>query len=240
MLTERHWYSALIFLRCGGRLLLTVCVAGDRICGCADVVGQKATALARLFGFEVPPSTKVLIGEAAVIGREEPMSFEKLCPVLGELRTAAHTPIVDGCSTLSWWYTCSNCVAQLVAEQQLLACALVLSAGLYKAKDWTDAVGMARTLVEFGGHGHTSCLYTRPTNKEHIKEFRGAMETVRILINSPASQGAIGDLYNFHLDPSLTLGCGSWGSTSVSANVGPQHLINIKTGKKLAVAALAM
>lgn len=56
------------------------------------------------------------------------------------------------------------------------------------------------------------------------------METVRILINSPASQGAIGDLYNFHLDPSLTLGCGSWGSTSVSANVGPQHLINIKTG----------
>jgi len=61
--------------------------------------------------------------------------------------------------------------------------------GLYKAKDWTDAVDKARTLVEFGGHGHTSCLYTRPTNKEHIKEFREAMETVRILINSPASQG---------------------------------------------------
>jgi acetaldehyde dehydrogenase/alcohol dehydrogenase len=65
----------------------------------------------------------------------------------------------------------------------------VCTAGLYKAKDWTDAVDKARTLVEFGGHGHTSCLYTRPTNKEHIQEFRDAMETVRILINSPASQG---------------------------------------------------
>lgn len=65
----------------------------------------------------------------------------------------------------------------------------VYAAGLYKAKDWTDAVDKARTLVEFGGHGHTSCLYTRPTNKEHIQEFRDAMETVRILINSPASQG---------------------------------------------------
>lgn len=107
---------------------------------------------------------------------------------------------------------------------------VLLPAGLYKAKDWTDAIDKARSLVLFGGHGHTSCLYTRPTNKEHITEFREAMETVRILINSPASQGAIGDLYNFHLDPSLTLGCGSWGSTSVSANVGPQHLINIKTG----------
>jgi acetaldehyde dehydrogenase/alcohol dehydrogenase len=149
----------------------------------ADVVGQKATALARLFGFEVPPSTKVLIGEATHIGQGEPMSYEKLCPVLG----------------------------------------------LYKAKDWTDAIDKARRLVEFGGHGHTSCLYTSIGNKQHVNDFQDAMETVRILINSPASQGAIGDLYNFHLDPSLTLGCGSWGSTSVSANVGPQHLINVKT-----------
>lgn len=68
-------------------------------------------------------------------------------------------------------------------------CVHVGLAGLYKADDWEDAVAKAKTLVEFGGHGHTSCLYTRPTNKEHIKEFRSAMETVRILINSPASQG---------------------------------------------------
>lgn len=61
--------------------------------------------------------------------------------------------------------------------------------GLYKAADWDDAVAKAKSLVEFGGHGHTSCLYTRPTNKAHIQEFRDAMETVRILINSPASQG---------------------------------------------------
>jgi len=149
----------------------------------ANVVGQPAAKLAELFGFKVPSTTKVLIGEASVVGRTEPLSFEKLCPVLG----------------------------------------------LYCVPTWEAALETAKKLVSFGGNGHTSCLYTGSTNEVRIAAFQNLMETVRILINSPASQGAIGDVFNFHLDPSLTLGCGSWGSTSVSANVGPQHLINVKT-----------
>lgn len=100
---------------------------------------------------------------------------------------------------------------------------------MYRATDYREAVGKAVQLINFGGHGHTSVLYTAPSNSEHIKYFEAKAETARVLINTPASQGAIGDLYNFRLDPSLTLGCGSWGDNSVSENVGPQHLLNIKT-----------
>ncbi len=100
---------------------------------------------------------------------------------------------------------------------------------MYRSKDFKDAVEKAEALIEFGGRGHTSVLYTSPTNKEHIKYFESRIETGRVLINTPASQGAIGDLYNFRLDPSLTLGCGTWGGNTVSENVGPQHLLNIKS-----------
>lgn len=100
---------------------------------------------------------------------------------------------------------------------------------MYKAPTFEKAVDMADKLITFGGPGHTSVLYTNPLNREHIQHFGVVIKTVRILINTPAAQGAIGDLYNFHLDPSLTLGCGSWGSTSVSTNVGPQHLLNVKS-----------
>lgn len=100
---------------------------------------------------------------------------------------------------------------------------------MYRAKNYQEAVEKADALITFGGHGHTSVLYTAPSNQEHIKYFESKMETARVLINTPSSQGAIGDLYNFRLDPSLTLGCGSWGDNSVSENVGPQHLLNIKT-----------
>lgn len=100
---------------------------------------------------------------------------------------------------------------------------------MYRAKDFKDAVEKAEALVEFGGRGHSSVLYTSPDNSEHINYFESRMETGRVLINTPASQGAIGDLYNFRLDPSLTLGCGTWGGNTVSENVGPQHLLNIKS-----------
>ncbi|WP_017715420.1 bifunctional acetaldehyde-CoA/alcohol dehydrogenase [Kamptonema formosum] len=100
---------------------------------------------------------------------------------------------------------------------------------MYRAKDFHEATDKASQLIIFGGHGHTSVLYTAPSNTEHIKYFESKVETSRVLINTPSSQGAIGDLYNFRLDPSLTLGCGSWGDNSVSQNVGPQHLLNIKT-----------
>ena len=101
---------------------------------------------------------------------------------------------------------------------------------MYKAKDFEDALAKAKQLIADGGLGHTSSLYINTlTQKEKIEEFYSNMKTCRILINTPSSQGGIGDLYNFKLAPSLTLGCGSWGGNSVSENVGIKHLLNIKT-----------
>ncbi|GAA5785174.1 bifunctional acetaldehyde-CoA/alcohol dehydrogenase [Chitiniphilus shinanonensis] len=107
--------------------------------------------------------------------------------------------------------------------------------GMYRARDFYDAVTKAEALVALGGIGHTSALYTdQDLQAERIRYFGDKMKTARILINTPSSQGGIGDLYNFALAPSLTLGCGSWGGNSISENVGPQHLINKKTVAKRA------
>ncbi len=101
---------------------------------------------------------------------------------------------------------------------------------MYKAKDIKDAFEKAEHLIADGGYGHTSSIYLNAvTEKETLAEFAERMKTCRILVNTPSSQGGIGDLYNFKLAPSLTLGCGSWGGNSVSENVGVKHLINIKT-----------
>ena len=101
---------------------------------------------------------------------------------------------------------------------------------MYKAKTFDEAIEKASKLVEDGGIGHTSSLYVNTvTENEKIEKFYNAMKTCRVLINTPAAQGGIGDLYNFKLTPSLTLGCGSWGGNSVSENVGIKHLLNVKT-----------
>lgn len=101
---------------------------------------------------------------------------------------------------------------------------------MYRANDFDDAIAKAERLVADGGYGHTSSLYVDAVNyREKIDKFAAAMKTCRILVNTPSSQGGIGDLYNFKLNPSLTLGCGSWGGNSVSENVGVKHLLNIKT-----------
>ena len=101
---------------------------------------------------------------------------------------------------------------------------------MYKAKSFEEALDKADRLIELGGMGHTSILYTdQIKSKDRILTFGERMKTARTLINMPAAQGAIGDLFNFKLAPSLTLGCGSWGGNSVSENVGPKHLINIKS-----------
>ena len=100
--------------------------------------------------------------------------------------------------------------------------------GFYKANNYEEAVNTAEELIELGGAGHTSVLYTDEANKEHIALFQKTMHTGRTLVNMPSSQGAIGDVYNFKLAPSLTLGCGSWGGNSVSENIGVKHLMNIK------------
>ena len=101
---------------------------------------------------------------------------------------------------------------------------------MYRAKDFEDALDKAEHLIADGGYGHTSSLYIDVmTGKDKIEEYTHRMKTCRVLLNSPSSQGGIGDIYNFKLTPSLTLGCGSWGGNSVSENVGVKHLVNIKT-----------
>lgn len=106
---------------------------------------------------------------------------------------------------------------------------------LYRRRDFDEAVETAAQLVALGGIGHTSVLYTdQDLQPERVRAFGQRMKTARILINTPSSHGGIGDLYNFSLAPSLTLGCGSWGGNSISENVGPKHLINRKTVAKRA------
>ena len=101
---------------------------------------------------------------------------------------------------------------------------------MYKAEDFDDALAKAEQLIADGGYGHTSSIYLDTvTQQEKLDKFAAKMKTCRILVNTPSSQGGIGDLYNFNLTPSLTLGCGSWGGNSVSENVGVKHLLNIKT-----------
>jgi len=101
---------------------------------------------------------------------------------------------------------------------------------MYKATDFEDALGKAEHLIADGGYGHTSSIYLNEiTQREKLSRFAARMKTCRILVNTPSSHGGIGDLYNFKLAPSLTLGCGSWGGNSVSDNVGVKHLLNIKT-----------
>ena len=150
----------------------------------AKIVGQTAPTIAKLCGVEVPPSTKILIGEVESVELSEEFAHEKLSPVLA----------------------------------------------MYKAKDIHDAFAKAERLIADGGFGHTSSIYLNTaTEGEKLHEFAERMKTCRILVNTPSSHGGIGDLYNFRLAPSLTLGCGSWGGNSVSENVGVKHLLNIKT-----------
>lgn len=150
----------------------------------AKIVGQKPVTIAKLAGFDIPESSKILIGEVESVSIEEEFAHEKLSPVLA----------------------------------------------MYKAEDFDDALSKAEVLVADGGYGHTSSLYINVgTGAEKIAKFQEAMKTCRVLINTPSSHGGIGDLYNFKLAPSLTLGCGSWGGNSVSENVGVKHLLNIKT-----------
>ena len=101
---------------------------------------------------------------------------------------------------------------------------------MYKSENFNDALEKAAQLIADGGYGHTSSVYLNAvTEQEKLDAFSAKMKTCRVLVNTPSSFGGIGDLYNFKLAPSLTLGCGSWGGNSVSENVGVKHLVNIKT-----------
>ena len=153
----------------------------------AKIVGQSAPNIAKLCGFEVPATARILVGEVSSVELEEPFAHEKLSPVLA----------------------------------------------MYHAKNFDDALAKAEKLVADGGYGHTSSLYANEQSAvDKINKFAAAMKTCRILLNTPAAQGGIGDIYNFKLRPSLTLGCGSWGGNSVSENVSVKHLLNYKTVAK--------
>ena len=143
----------------------------------AKIVGQKAAAIARLAGVEVPEDTKILIGEVESVDISEEFAHEKLSPVLA----------------------------------------------MYKAKTFDEALDKAERLVADGGYGHTASLYVNVNEEEKIMKHALRMKTCRIVINTPSSHGGIGDLYNFKLAPSLTLGCGSWGGNSVSENVAERR-----------------
>eukprot|EP00201_Polytomella_parva_P009462 CAMPEP_0175050268 /NCGR_PEP_ID=MMETSP0052_2-20121109/7170_1 /TAXON_ID=51329 ORGANISM="Polytomella parva, Strain SAG 63-3" /NCGR_SAMPLE_ID=MMETSP0052_2 /ASSEMBLY_ACC=CAM_ASM_000194 /LENGTH=886 /DNA_ID=CAMNT_0016314463 /DNA_START=114 /DNA_END=2774 /DNA_ORIENTATION=+ len=149
----------------------------------ADIVGQPVAKLAQMFGITVPAGAKVLIGEVSVVGKEEPLSQEKLSPILA----------------------------------------------MYRSSDFNTALATTHKLIMFGGAGHTSVIYTHPDNRQNIEAFQAMAKTGRILVNSPSSQGAIGGIYNQILAPSMTLGCGSWGGNIVSDNIGPLHLVNVKS-----------
>uniref|UniRef100_A0A061RWL3 Alcohol dehydrogenase 4 n=1 Tax=Tetraselmis sp. GSL018 TaxID=582737 RepID=A0A061RWL3_9CHLO len=149
----------------------------------ADMVGQSAHKIGEISGIDVPKGTVALVGEAVEIGYDEPMSFEKLSPIIG----------------------------------------------MYHAADFEDALHIAHKMASFGGEGHTAILYTDSKRRDRITEFEKRMPTYKVLINQPSAFGAIGDIYNFSLAPSLTLGCGAKGGSSVSTNVGPEHLIHVKT-----------
>ena len=150
----------------------------------SKVVGQKASQIAALCGIQVRDEIKILIAEVDSTGEDEPLSKEKLSPVLS----------------------------------------------MYRAENFEDALDKADALVRGGGFGHTAAIYIdEDGGKERLSAFNARMKTCRILVNTPAAQGGIGDLYNFRLTPSLTLGCGSWGGNSVSENVGISELLNIKT-----------
>ncbi|MDR1511501.1 MAG: bifunctional acetaldehyde-CoA/alcohol dehydrogenase [Endomicrobium sp.] len=120
-------------------------------------------------------------------------------------------------------------VSQISLEEQFAHEKLSPVIAIYKAENFEDSVSKACRLVELCGAGHTSSLYTDEKKEDRINVFASKLQTGRILINTPSSQGGIGDLYNFKLEPSLTLGCGSWGGNAVSENIGVKHLLNYKT-----------
>ncbi len=148
-----------------------------------DIVGQSAYNIAKLSGFEIPETAKILLAERPSVDWEDPFSREKLSPILT----------------------------------------------MYKAKDFEEATEMTYELVSKGGAGHSADLYTDTRSQERVDKFAEKMPACRVLINSPSAQGGIGDLYNFKLEPSLSLGCGSWGKNAVSGNIGVENLLNYKT-----------
>ncbi len=190
------------------------------------VVGEEAYAEARaeferrgcyfLKGKELDAVRKTVIVNGSVNARIVGQTAHHIAEIAG-VEVPEHTKVLIGEVT-------SVDPSEEMAHEKLSP---VL--GMYLAEDFDDALAKAARLVADGGYGHTSSIYIDPAETDKLARHAAAMKTCRILVNTPSSQGGIGDLYNFELAPSLTLGCGSWGGNSVSGNVGPMHLLNVKT-----------
>ena len=176
----------------------------------AKIVGQSAHTIASLAGVDVPEETKILIGE--VVGQPA----HKIAKLAGLDIDERYKVLIGEVESVE--------LSEEFAHEKLSP---VLA--MYHAKDFDEALDKAEKLVCDGGHGHTASLYIHPAQKEKIMKHAERMEACRIVINTPSSFGGIGDLYNFKMAPSLTLGCGTWGGNSVSENVGVKHLLNVKT-----------
>jgi acetaldehyde dehydrogenase/alcohol dehydrogenase len=175
-----------------------------------------------LVGKELDAVRQIILVNGAVNAKIVGQSAPKIAALAG-ITVPATTKVLMGEVT-------DATVAEPFAHEKL---STVLA--LYRAPDFKSAVTIAGKLVALGGIGHTSVLYTdQDQQKERVNYFGEQMKTARILINTPSSHGGIGDLYNFSLSPSLTLGCGSWGGNSISEKVGPKHLLNKKIVAKRA------
>ena len=176
----------------------------------AKIVGQSAHTIASLAGVDVPEETKTL--NAKIVGQPA----HKIAKLAGLDIDERYKVLIGEVESVE--------LSEEFAHEKLSP---VLA--MYHAKDFDEALDKAEKLVCDGGHGHTASLYIHPAQKEKIMKHAERMEACRIVINTPSSFGGIGDLYNFKMAPSLTLGCGTWGGNSVSENVGVKHLLNVKT-----------
>lgn len=179
--------------------------------GCYFVEGKERKALAQTIVIGDTKNCQHLSLNSAIVGQSAPAIAK-----MAGIKVPADTKILIAEAT------------EVSDEEPFAREKLSPVLAFYKAKDFSHALKLSRALIEYGGAGHTSVLYTNEANREHITLFQD-MPTARTLINMPSSQGAIGDVYNFKLAPSLTLGCGSWGGNSVSENIGVKHLMNIKS-----------
>ncbi len=198
-----------------------ICASEQAIIVCNDVYDKVKTEL-KLRG-------------AHIVNTEERAKLAQAIVVNGKLNTAIVGQPANKIVQMADFKVAPQ-TKVLIAEAEIIGDAEPFSReklspvlAMYKAENFDEAVDKAVDMVYYGGMGHTSVLYTAPSNEDRITKFGRMMKTGRTLLNMPSSQGAIGDLYNFKLEPSLTLGCGSWGGNSVSENVGVKHLLNIKT-----------
>ncbi|MGL4589599.1 MAG: bifunctional acetaldehyde-CoA/alcohol dehydrogenase [Mycoplasmatales bacterium] len=166
---------------------------------------------------ELKKVQNIILKDGALNGAIVGQSPQVIAEIAG-IKIPEHTRIIIG-------EVSDSSLAEPFAHEKL---SILLA--MFKYDKFEDGVAICEELIEHSGLGHTSAIYADELmNKEEVAYFASKMKTARILVNTPSSQGAIGDIYNFALEPSLTLGCGSWGGNSVSENVGPKHLLNYKT-----------